>query len=298
MESAGKRKRRQEITISVILGLVAGVIGFAIAKKPLTSAIALVSTAGVIYVSIYLKKMLDKAETIKKIELIFPDFLQLMSSNLRAGMIIDKAMLISSRPEFSPLDEEIIKAGKEIATGINTEDALLNMSKRIGSEKISKTINLIISGIRSGGNISILLENTAVSMREKGYVEKKAASSVMMYSIFIFLAVAIFAPALFSLSTVLVDVLTSILSGLPEVDVSAANMPFTMSGVSLSTTFVKTFSVVFMLTIGVLSSLVLGLVSKGKEKEGLKYIPVIVIISLATFFLSRLIISQFLTGII
>jgi archaellum biogenesis protein FlaJ (TadC family) len=293
-----KNKQKKSILISTIIGLLLAIIIFLIKKNFIISLTILLGTPLIVYFLSYLTESLKKNNRIKKIELIFPDFLQLMSSNLRAGMTIDRAMLTSSRPEFNPLDEEIMKAGKDIATGMNTEDALVNMSKRIDSEKISKTINLIISGIRSGGNIAILLEDTAVSMREKEFVEKKAASSVMMYSIFIFLAVAIFAPALFSLSTVLVDVLTNILSGLPEIDVSAANMPFSFSGVSVSIAFIRYFSIIFMITIGILSSLVLGLVSKGKEKEGLKYLPAIIIISIGVFFLARVIISSFLSDII
>ena len=103
-------------------------------------------------------------------------------------------------------------------------------------------------------------EETAVNMREKSFIEKKASSSVLMYVIFIFLAVAIFAPALFSLSNILVEVLTSILSDLPEVDMGAANMPFSFSSVSISLDFAKYFSLGFIIVIDVLASLILALV--------------------------------------
>ena len=71
---------------------------------------------------------------IRKIEHIFPDFLQSVSSNLRAGMTVDRAMVLSSRPEFDPLDKEILQVGKDISTGKPVELALKNMSKRINSE--------------------------------------------------------------------------------------------------------------------------------------------------------------------
>src|SRR4030042_1953205 len=115
-------------------------------------------------------------------------------------MTIDKALLLSSRKEFAPLDEEILLLGKEIITGKEIMQALHDMSLRIKSDKIRKTLELVISGIRSGGNISILLEETAVNMRERNFIEKKSASNVLMYVIFIFFAVAIGAPLLFGLS--------------------------------------------------------------------------------------------------
>lgn len=47
------------------------------------------------------------------------------------------------------------------------------MSERIDSEKISRVITLITSGLKAGGNISDLLEQTSRNMKEKEIIEKK-----------------------------------------------------------------------------------------------------------------------------
>src|SRR3989338_4083057 len=111
----------------------------------------------------YFRVSLKATARIKKMEKVFPDVISLMSSNLRAGITIDRSFLLSARPEFSPLDQEILKAGKEVSTGKDIIMAFNEMSKRIGSEKISKVIILINSGLRSGGNISDLLEQTSAN---------------------------------------------------------------------------------------------------------------------------------------
>jgi archaeal flagellar protein FlaJ len=245
---------------------------------------------------VYFKGVLQRADRIKKIENAFPDFLQLMASNLRAGMTINKAMLLSSREEFAPLDKEILRVGKDITTGKEVETALLDMSDRIESEKIHKTILLIISGLKAGGNLAVLLEETSSNIRERSFVEKRAASSVLMYVIFIFIAVAIIAPALFALSGVLVKSLTDILGKLPPTETSLA-VPFTMSKVNVSTTFINYFSLVFILMTDILTSLVLGLVSKGDEKDGIRFLMPIIVLSLVTFFVVKILLSGFLTGL-
>ncbi|MFA5856017.1 MAG: type II secretion system F family protein [Candidatus Pacearchaeota archaeon] len=249
---------------------------------------------GIIFYS-YFSKMLKESDRIKKMESVFPDFLQMMSSNLRAGMTIDRAILLSSRPEFAPLDVEILKTGKFLATSKNIEEAMLEMGNRIGSEKIRKTMLLIVSGIKSGGDLAILLEETAINMREREFLEKRAYSNVLMYVIFIFLVVSVFAPILFSLSNFLVEILSKILAGIPKVE-SSMNMPFTLSTLSVSITFIRTFSIVFILLIDVLASMVIGLVSKGEEKEGLKFLPAIVIISMSSFFITKFLISKIMSG--
>lgn len=289
---------KKVIFLSIIAGILvaSGILFFY--KEIILSVISFFATSAVIIIYYFVRKSLKKTARIRKLEEVFPDFLQLMSSNLRAGMTIDKAILLSSRPEFAPLDKEILQTGKDLTTGKNIEQSLLDMSKRINSEKIHKTILLIISGIRAGGDVAILLEQTAVSMRERKFVEQKAASSVLMYVIFIFLAVSIFAPVLFSLSTVLVEILTNILAGLPEIEAGGANLPFTLSKISVSVSFIKYFSLMFMVTIDLFASLVLGLVSKGQEKQGLRYFPVILVMSISIYFLSKLFITQFLGGLL
>jgi len=298
MSSREKAERSRISIIAVIAGIFISSIVLLYKKDIMLSMVSLIITLVVIFVYFYFKKSLEKSGRIKKIELVFPDFLQLMSSNLRAGMTIDKAMLLSSRPEFAPLDEEILKTGKEIVTSKDIEKALLEMSKRIGSDKINKTLLLIISGIRSGGDLSVLLEETSSNMREREFIEKKAYSNIMMYTIFIFLVVSIFAPALFSLSNILVEVLTKILGNIPQVDnTSGMNMPFTLSKVAISTEFTNYFSIIFIIIIDILASLILGLVSKGEEKEGLKYLIVMVVLSLSVFFFAKILIAQFLGGL-
>lgn len=291
-----KRRKSKRLIFAILTSLVISTISLLLKKGLIISIIILIMVFSSFLLYFYFKLKLEESTRIRKIEFVFPDFLQLMSSNLRAGMTIDKSMLLSARKEFKPLDMEIEKTGRDIATGKKVEIALMDMSKRINSEKINKTILLILSGIKAGGNIATLLEQTSVNMRERGFVEKRAASNVLMYVIFIFLAVAIGAPLLFSLSTLLVETLTSLLSGIPNTE--SANLPFTLSTVNISITFVKYFSVVFIITTDILASLVLGLVSKGEEKQGLRYLLPLLLISLGIFFITRFLLSDVVSGLI
>jgi len=289
---------RKFIIIPIILGVLFFLFLFIVYRKLLVSIIGALIIVGLFFIYIFLKDRLKESMRIKKIEANFPDFLQLMASNLRAGMTVDKSILLSSRPEFAPLDKEILTVGKDIATGKSTEAALIDMTKRIKSEKIEKTIFLIISGIRAVGNLAILLEETSRSMRARDFIEKKAASNVLMYVIFIFIAAAVGAPVLFALSSLLVETLTNTLANMPTVGTeSYAAVPFTLSTVSISLAFVKVYAVFFIILTDILASLVLGLVSKGEEKEGLKYILPMILISMTLFFAIRFALGGFVGGL-
>lgn len=286
---------RRIIIFGFILGIVVSIVVFLINNNYILAIILFFSIILLFSVYVYLRARLKQAERIRKMEEVFPDFLQLMSSNLRAGITIDRAMLLSSRPEFYPLDSEIQRAGRDITTGKEIEVTLLDMSKRINSEKIYKTILLIISGIKAGGNLAVLLEETAVNIRERDFVEKRAASNVLMYVIFIFVAVAVGAPILFSLSSVLVQILGNLLGGLPAANASVS-LPFTLSKVNVPLDFIIYFSLTFMIIIDILASLILGLVSNGEERRGVKYIIPLLAISIGIFFIMRIILTRFMSG--
>lgn len=279
------------LLITIILSFISS-IGFFIFKiNPLFTLLVFI----ILNLFFYFRISLKATNRIKKMEKVFPDVISLMSSNLRAGMTIDKSFFLSAREEFAPLDEEILKTGKQIATGSEVVHAFKEMADRIGSEKISKIILLIISGLKAGGNVSDLLEETSANMREKEFIEKRAASQILMYVIFIFFAIGVGAPFLFALSSVLVDVVISLSATIPEASSSQMNLPLTFNKIGISSTLVIYFAMGFIIVTDLISSLVIGLVNKGEGKLGLKFFIPLVAFSLTIFFAVRFFLTNFLS---
>ncbi|MEA2036370.1 MAG: type II secretion system F family protein [Nanoarchaeota archaeon] len=248
-------------------------------------------------VLVYFLLLLSADAKAKFVEEILPDVLQLMASNLRAGLTTDRALLLAARPEFGPFQNEINQVGKEITMGEEIGRALVNMTKRIRSQKLSKTVALIVSGLKSGGELASLLEQTARNLRQESLVDSRIRANVMMYVIFIFIAVCFGAPLLFGLSSFLVEVLTENMKAIKIPDTAAMTMPISFSEVSIGVDFVIMFSVIFLITASILGSLIVGLLSKGREREGIRYMPVLVIFSLAMFFLVRVGIKNMVGGL-
>ena len=280
------------LLISLIISAFSSIIFYFLKIKIFYSLLVFIG----INLFFFFKKSLDASSRVKKMEQIFPDVISLMASNLRSGISVDRSFLLSARPEFAPLDQEILKAGKEVATGQGIDVALKDMAKRIDSEKISKVIMLIVSGIKSGGNISDLLEQTSSNMKEKEFLEKKAASNIVMYVVFILFAIGIGAPLLFSLSSVLVEIILKLSSIVPDTSTAQVDLPFTFKGISLSANFIIYFSVIFLIITDLISSLVIGVVNKGESKTGLRFFIPLVAFSLTIFFILRIILTKFLAG--
>jgi len=277
------------------LALVVSIIFYLIEGNAIYSSIAFVLVLLIFRIYLTVRVRLKEATELRKMERSFPDFISLMASNLRAGMTVDHALLLSSRKEFAPLDAEIAFLGREIVAGKDISSALKETAKRINSPKITRIISLLISGLQSGGNLAVLLEEISSRMRERDFVEKKSASNVLMYVIFIFFAVSIGAPVLFGFSSVLVEILSTLLSGLPTQELSTG-LPFTLTKISVSPKFILYFSLFFIIASDVFAAFVLGLVSKGKEREGVRYLVPLIAVSVGTFYLSRLLLLKYFVG--
>ncbi len=246
---------------------------------------------------VYMTLILRADKKAKFVEEILPDALQLMASNLRAGFTIDKAILLSARPEFGPLADEINHVGKEITLGKELSDSLLKMTERIRSERLEKTMILIVSGLKSGGQLASLLEQTAKNLRHQMFVDERVRANVMMYVIFIFSAVGFASPMLFGLSSFLVEVLTKNLANLDLSQASSANLPMSFSQVAISVSFIIHFAILALIVNSVLGSLLLGMISKGKAKRGISYMPILICVSISVFFFTRFVIKNMLGGL-
>ncbi|MEK6860473.1 MAG: hypothetical protein AABY07_00740, partial [Nanoarchaeota archaeon] len=123
-------------------------------------------------------------------------------------------------------------------------------------------------------------------------------ANVLVYVIFIFSAIGFGAPMLFSLSSFLIEVVTDIFSKiqLPPTTVSA-QLPLAFTKISISPKFVNTYTITSLILTSIMGSLILGLISRGKEKEGLKFLPILIMLTVSLFFLIKFLIRNLLGGL-
>ncbi len=234
----------------------------------------------------------------KSIELMLPDALQLISSNIKSGLTTERALFVSARPELGPLEKELKHASKEIIAGESVEKAILHMATRVKSIVFERTMWLISKGIQSGGQIADLLVQLSDDLREQKAVQEEANAETSMYILLILVAAAFGAPILFGVSSFIVQILAKQIAELPSINPeSLAQAPGqvqqvvgTISGERKSTItpdFVVTFSLWAMFFTSVFASTMIGVINSGKEKNGIRYVPFILVISLFLFYLVR-----------
>ncbi|MGC8812582.1 MAG: type II secretion system F family protein [Candidatus Aenigmatarchaeota archaeon] len=229
---------------------------------------------------------------------ILPDALQLMAANIRAGITPDRALLLAARPEFGPLEIEIKRAAKEALTGRSIEDALLEVPKRIESKMLNRAIRLIVEGLRSGGELATLLDETANDARQTQSLRKEVRANVAMYGMFILFAVAIGAPLLYAISTHLVEMIIRVSAGIqmPEVTGTAAGLSMIkFASPNIDPQFIFNFSIAAIIITTTFGGIIIGLIEAGKEKAGIKFVFALIAVGILVFIGMRyLLASMFL----
>ncbi|MFH0969848.1 MAG: type II secretion system F family protein [Candidatus Diapherotrites archaeon] len=250
---------------------------------------------------IYLFLDLQAESRGKQVEKILPDALQLIASNIKAGLTTERAMLVSARPEFGPFEGEMKRVSTRILSGTPVERAILDISKHIKSTLVERTMWLLARGISSGGEIADLLMQLSRNLRTQLALQSEAKASISIYVILIFFSAAFGGPALYAVSSFIVAVMSAQMSAQPSIDpsvIGAAGGRF--GGLSsfvggqsaiISPEFVFFFAQIILFVGGIFASLILGSISTGKEKDGVKYIPVILFFSYGLFYLIRFVLD-------
>ena len=117
------------IGFTILIGLVVGIAGgflMGMISHQIPVYLLMIGLFILTGILIYVPMMLKVEKTAKEIEVMLPDALQLMSSNLKSGLTVDQALLASVRPEFGSFTRELDRIGKEIAIGKPIEKALID----------------------------------------------------------------------------------------------------------------------------------------------------------------------------
>lgn len=242
---------------------------------------------------LYLVMTADKRA--KAADEALPDMLRLMALNLRSGMTTDRALLLSARPEFGIMEDEIKSVAKKVISGSSVEDALQNILKRINSKTLDRTIKLIVEGLKKGGALATLLEQLSDDIVHVKTLKKEIAAQVGMYAMFILFAAGIGAPLLYSVSTFLIQTMTKITSTLNVQNAPAAQSQLgaiQFKRINVDVNLLVGYEVAALMITAVFGGLLMGLLREGNEKAGIRFIPILLILNFTVFFAIRLLLAN------
>ena len=279
--------------VGFLLG--ASTLFFLSGQPPLMAATVASSVFFIFCLLVYVMLSTLSSRRMDAIEKALPEFLGIMASNIRSGHTYDRALMLSARKELGPLSEEIDVVSKDTITGTPLNEALLNMAHRVPSPALEKTVNLIVKGLNSGGKLADLLEATSLDIRRFDGIKKEVDSTVLVYKLFSLAAVCIGAPLLYAVTGFLIGVFAETKSRIGSANISDGSgyLPF-FQGAAISPDVTFYFSLAAIGVTVFFGSLMAGVITKGDERTGLVYFPMIAIVAYSVFFLGKFVLNMLL----
>jgi flagellar protein FlaJ len=202
----------------------------------------------------------------KRKEVAFSEFLFKMSELMRGGIDPVKAVIDLAKTDLGALDSTIKSAASKMVLGYSFADAMNGVADELDSKLVSKYINVVVQAAYTGGNVADLLQRTSEDMRSVIAIEREKESNLKQYVIIFYLAQGIVIMLSYLLSTSL----------LPMIQGVGAQM---LGGVGLSDINFQ-YGFFHMILINALfGGLIIGQISEGEIKHGLKHSAFLIIVS-------------------
>jgi tight adherence protein C len=127
----------------------------------------------------YTQIALTRAIKARKIEIerSLPDFLDMLSAVVQAGLSLNAAIIQSVETATGPLKSELQSTLVEINLGRPRSDALNSMADRVNIPQVSTMVTAIVQAERLGSDLSTMLKNLAIDTRHHRWAlaEERAA---------------------------------------------------------------------------------------------------------------------------
>lgn len=105
-----------------------------------------------------------------------PEALATMSNALRAGFSISQAFDSVVEQGSKPMSEEFAILQQQLKLGMNFEDALESLTRRVGSDDLSLVTTAILISRRTGGNVIEIFDRISETIRGRMRVKRKIRS--------------------------------------------------------------------------------------------------------------------------
>jgi len=159
---------RQMLVLNVASMALLGMLSY-VMFNPLVAVAALIFG---FYLPMLLVRYYRKRR-IKSFNVQLVDALQAMANAFKAGLTFPQAIEHVSREAMAPLAQEFTLFVREVKLGVQLEEALINMSKRVGSDDLELVVVSTNIARSLGGNMAEMFETISATIRERFRLDGK-----------------------------------------------------------------------------------------------------------------------------
>ncbi len=216
----------------------------------------------------------------KEKESMFLEFTRNLVESVKAGTPISKSIVNVKDKEYGSLGPHVIKLANQISLGIPVRQALNIFAQDVNNRVVTRSIALITEAEASGGQIDNILESTAKSVSEVEDINKQRKSSMYNTIVQLYIIFMIFLVIMLVMQIKFIPMIQKTLGeagGLEGGAMAGLNLPFNAGGGnSLSQNFLDNVFLALLVIQGLFAGLVIGKLSEGSIKAGIKHSAIIV----------------------
>lgn len=108
------------------------------------------------------------------------DSLLLMSSCLRAGLSMTQSFAVVAEEMPAPISQEFGLVLKEVRMGVNLDEAMDHLMKRMPSDELHMFISTVLVARETGGDVTLVFTRLVVTLRERKKIKEKIKTLTFM----------------------------------------------------------------------------------------------------------------------
>jgi len=208
----------------------------------------------------------------QKINEMFLEFSRNLAESVAIGTPISKGIINMRKKNYGVLSPHIQKMANQIELGIPVEKAMLTFSNDVGSPVVKRATALIRQAERAGGEIDFILDSTAKSISSIERLKKERKSAIYNLVVQMYVIFFIFIGIILVMEFKIIP-LTAGISGISGFSSGNLGSDLVGSGTTAGLTaeeFTKPF-LYLLLTQGLFAGLVIGKLTEGSLKKGIKH---------------------------
>ena len=195
----------------ILLAILAGIL---LIVSPAEIMGIFLTTIAMIYIFILYYPQIKNQRSYSDLNQELPYALRHMGIELKSGKGLHDTLITIKDADYGTFSKELNRVLEEVKFGKSTEDALLEMSKRVKSEGLARAVHQLIGTLRVGGNLANSLDIIAKDISFDMQIKLKEYSQKLNSFILIYTFIAILAPVislimLMASSTVMGDLISS-----------------------------------------------------------------------------------------
>jgi tight adherence protein B len=165
--------RRTPRQIVVIMLVIAGLAGMGLMAL---SRSGLVAGSGAVVLGFILPLLIliiMRRIRLKKLMRQLPDAINIVVRSLRAGHPVPTSLTMVAREMSDPIGSEFGLVVDEMTYGLNLDDAMSNMARRVGVDDLRFMVVAVMIQTQVGGNLAEVLEGISHVIRERAKMRGK-----------------------------------------------------------------------------------------------------------------------------